>query len=286
MDKIRFGIEFEVCVCDYEADLDVRDDEYIHHLKEKFETKAAELSTDVTFIASPTQLFKHDYTSWLVSLDPTIECSKTQVEIDERHTGFRHLKLDKLCKFHSAEIISPITNYKPRDIQKFFQVYETILFQDNLVYEMNTSQGMHINISHPRQDPLKFLRFWWYFEPVILSFLPKERLDAVTHMARPLRRIFKTMEALEDNAGTYYRDGSSKFSAVSIKKDRFEIRVVDSNLIPQNIFMWLRLLTKLLYVSITEELDTDVEPDMASLFLLYINDKDVETYFRAKARGV
>ena len=285
MDKIRFGIEFEVCVCDYDADLDVRDDEYIHHLKEKFETKAAELSTDVTFIANPTQMFKHDYTSWLVSLDPTIECSKTQAEDNETRTGFRHLKLDRICKFHSAEIISPITKYKPLDIQNFFQVYETILFQDNLVYEMNTSQGMHINISHPRQDPLKFLRFWWYFEPVILSFLPIERLDAVTYMARPLRRIFKTLEALEENAHIYYAEKSSKFSAVSIKKDRFEIRVVDSNLVPENIFMWLKLLCRLLYVSITQELDTEVEPDITSLFLLYINDKDVEAYFKAKARA-
>ena len=198
------------------------------------------------------------------------------------HIGFRKLQLGKSCNFHPTEIISPITKYTKTDVINFFGTYERILFQENFVYEMNDTQGMHINLSHPLaiQNPLLFLRFWWYFEPIILTFLPKQRHEAISVMARPLRKIFKTLEILEYNWQEYYADGISKFSAVAIKKDRIEIRVIDSNLIPNNILMWLKFLTRLLFVSLTKELSLEDEPSFSNLFLTYIREKDLMSHFK------
>jgi len=73
------------------------------------------------------------------------------------------------------------------------------------------NQILHINISHPQQDTLNFLKFWWFFEP---RFLPLERQQKID---KPLRKIFKTFNDIKKS---YYKLSDSKYSSINVKEDR------------------------------------------------------------------
>lgn len=291
MDRTLFGVEFEVCVCDYELPIEedkMEDKEYINYLEAKFDKKLRELGfkKGANVFASSKPHIAHDYSKWLVTIDSSIECPRTQNEIPSSgfiHSAFRGLKEDKVCKFHGSEIVSPVTPFTRHGIMAFFNMFNEVLFQPGFVYETNDSQGMHINISHPDQNNLEFLRFWWFFEDVILSYLPHHRRNNLAIMAMPLRRIFYTLDNLETYWRAYYSNKViSKFSAVSVKENRLEIRVVDSNLIPLHVFSWVRFIVSLLYASITMDLNTSVAPSTDYLFDKYIKNPELKAYFMSK----
>ena len=285
--ETKFGIEFEVCVCDYTLEHKLNQVDFLNYYYSKIQEINSELELNVKVQSDPQpHRVKHVYDSWFLTLDSTIECSTSQNEpLSDGHIAFRPKEhpLAPICHFSGVEIVSPITRYTPSDMFNFFGFYEKVIFHKDFLYETHVSQGMHINISHPNMDNFKFLKLWWYFEPVIMTFLPQSRRENSVAMANPLRKIFKDYGLLIRFWEKYYKYPVSKFSAVSIKPDRIEIRIVDSNLIPLNIAMWVQFLVKLLHYSINIELVIveDQDPTFDELFDDYIKDINVKEYFKS-----
>jgi len=270
----KFGIEFEVCVCDYQLKQKLNKVDFLAYYYRKIQQINSESQLNVTVQSDPQpHRVKHVYDSWFITLDSTIECSTSQKEpLSYGHIAFRPKEhpLEPICYFSSVEIVSPITRYTAHDMVNFFEFYEKVIFHKDFLYETHSSQGMHINISHPSMDNLKFIKLWWYFEPVIITFLPKERRS--TGMAYPLRDLFQDYGVLIRNWERVYKSPVSKFYAVSIKPDRIEIRIVDSNLIPLNVEMWVQFLIQLLNYSINNSMLSPLEgtPTFDDLFDNYI----------------
>ena len=177
------------------------------------------------------------------------------------------------------EIITPIMT-KPED---FENVFENIILDDCFTYESNTSQGIHINISHPQQDTLNFLKFWWFFEPLLIRFLPLERQQKIDKYAKPLRKIFKTFNDIKKSYKKYYKLSDSKYSAINVKEDRLEIRIIDPSINCEFIMNWLKLCILILQSSIIYEIEDIDDFDIKIMFkklFLYIKDNELKKYFK------
>ena len=192
--------------------------------------------------------------------------------------------------FHPIEIITPVFRYTKQDLDRFEKIFNIINDKDEFTYETNKSQGIHINISHPNQDNLKFLKIWWIFEPIILRFIPFERQNCLEKFAKPLRNIFNEFKDIEKNYKDYYSSlAVSKYSAVSIRDDRIEIRIINPSMDINHILNWTKLCCHLLFLSIeydTEEANYNIDINdntIPSLFndLFKYTGKELENYYKS-----
>jgi hypothetical protein len=208
MSITRFGIEIETCVCDLkEGESDDGD-----LFAQKLNTISKEKGINVHFYFNSQPKSVHKYINWLITTDSSINCSSND-NLSSTHKEFFPLNEPNVCNFTSYEIVTPILNYTPKGISDFKDLLEQVLFYKDYLYEVDDSQGLHINISNPSQDKLKFLRFWWYFEPVILDFVPYSR--RFSEYAIPLRRRLSTIDDLEEHWENFYEnrdDGLGKYS--------------------------------------------------------------------------
>ena len=254
---IKFGIEIETC-CKinskkrYDSIYDFAPD-YVKMLSKL--AKKKDISFQFLNVVDEEKIY--DEITWMIDEDITINCNN---EIP-------------------VEIITPIMT-RPEDFENVFQ---NIILDDHFTYESNTSQGIHINISHPKQNVQNILQFWWYFEPLLLRFLPLERQQKIEKYAKPLRKIFKNFNDIERSYKKYYKLTDSKYSAINIKKDRFEIRIIDSSMDSQFIINWLKLCIGILKNSILYEIEDIEDFDIKTMFrklFLYMKDTDLKIYFR------
>jgi hypothetical protein len=123
--------------------------------------------------------------------------------------------------------------------------------------------------------------FWLYFEKVILNFVPYAR--RYSQYATPLLEQIGDIDDLIEEWETFYRspnEGPGKYSAVSVKDNRFEIRIVNADMRPDHIINWVSFLATLLDVSIHEELvmNEDTMGSFEELFD-YINNPVLKAYF-------
>ena len=108
----------------------------------------------------------------------------------------------------SIEVVSRVYNYP--DLDDFLTYMRTCIYNDNVVYEINTSQGLHISIGNSlinsgRHDPRNWVRnlvlLWWKYERDVLALVPKFRIDLdegkSSAFARPLVTRFDSLEELE-----------------------------------------------------------------------------------------
>jgi hypothetical protein len=254
---IKFGIEIETCcTIDDEKKYDSIYDfapEYVEILSELAKKK----KTEFEFLNVVNEDKIYNEITWMIDEDITVNCDN----------GI------------PVEIITPIMT-QPEDFENIFQ---NIILDKKFTYISNDTQGIHINISHPKQDTLNFLKFWWYFEPLFLRFLSLKRQLKIEKYAKPLRKIFENFYDIEKSYEKYYKIADSKYSAVSVKKDRFEIRIIDGSMDCEFIMNWLKLCIGLLNISISKKFKEDkMTDDIKTMFenlFLYIKDKELKEYF-------
>ena len=185
---------------------------------------------------------KNDYTQWAVEQDGSIRCGfkaleekfVTDAQDEDEETSKEILReaaaansglivpkdnprayVDNrmaLCledqNMLSIEVVSRVYNYP--ELVDFSTYMRTCIYNDNVVYELNTSQGLHISIGNSLinsggYDPRNWVRnlvlLWWKYEQDVLALVPKFRIDLdegkYSAFARPLVDRFKTIEDLE-----------------------------------------------------------------------------------------
>lgn len=189
---------------------------------------------------------KNDYTQWAVERDGSIRCGFEQVEekyatdtLGEDYEPDMELSEETmeeaaansglivqkknprayidhemdLCledeHMLSIEVVSRVYDYP--DLNDFLTYMKTCIYNDNVVYELNTSQGLHISIGNSlinsgRHDPRSWVRnlvlIWWKYEKDVLALVPKFRIDLdegrYSTFARPLVTRFDSLEQLEE----------------------------------------------------------------------------------------
>ena len=278
MSETKFGIEIETCVCDFGVPIDP--DKNISYV-EKLNAVSRENGIDVRFYFDSQPKAIHAYKDWLITTDSSIRCS-SRYSNSYSHKEFYPLNTPAVCDFRSYEIVTPILNYTPAGISNLRDILEKVLFYKDFLYEIDDSQGLHINISNPEQDKLKFLMFWLYFEQVILNFVPYAR--RYSEYAKPLLQQIGDIDDLIEEWETFYNspnEGPGKYSAVSVKDNRFEIRIVNADMRPDHMINWVSFLATLLDVSIHQELAMNEDDQMGSFEELfnYINNPVLKAYF-------
>ena len=185
---------------------------------------------------------KNDYTQWAVEQDGSIRCGFEALEEkfvndaqdEDEETSKEILReaaaansglivpkdnprdyVDNrmaLCledqNMLSIEVVSRVYNY-PK-LGDFLTYMRTCIYNDNVVYELNTSQGLHISIGNSLinsggYDPRNWVRnlvlLWWKYERDVLALVPKFRIDLdegkYSAFARPLVTRFDSLEELE-----------------------------------------------------------------------------------------
>lgn len=190
---------------------------------------------------------KNDYTQWAVEHDGSIRCgfeavkekfvtdaqggdyeSDEDEEISEeileeaeansglivpRDTSRAYVDREMdLClkdqNMLSIEVVSRVYDYP--DLDDFLTYMRTCIYNDKVVYELNTSQGLHISIGNilfntkgynPRNWVRNLVLLWWKYEQDVLALVPKFRMDLdegrYSTFARPLVTRFDSLEELE-----------------------------------------------------------------------------------------
>lgn len=270
MELACFGIEFETCVCDTSSqEQPITLDGYTDELQRL----SGEATTVFNHSYDPSVV---NYNVWTVTVDYSVHC--------ETEDSVLKAKLEKEkyehCKFTSIELVSPKTSYSKEGYSKFVNTLENVVLDKRFVYDVNRSQGMHINVSHPDQDKLKTLLAWWYFEPVLLSFVPANR--RISRFAVALREHFSTVTKLEAEWEDFYEECEeppAKYTTLCVKPNRFEFRLVPASMQSDHILAWLGLCVRFVFASIVKprDFDFDSTPTADMLFDFLSFDGGVDT---------
>jgi hypothetical protein len=235
------------------------------------------------------------YTTWIISEDSSIVCPGGEKTLDA-DDDFKEVARDqfscilrgsktspKNCEnitFHPVEIVSPkLTGNKGLELLAY--TFYAFLYTDNVVYSVNDSQGLHINISYPNMDTEKFIKLWTIFEPVILNCVPEHR------------RNNEYCKALSEMDNPYYNSCSDKYVSVRTHGEgglrRLEVRLQQGSMDFFEIYFWLLFCIYILILSKT--LQTIPEKiDIYTLLLLLEDDglqrMIIERYNRYKDKSL
>ena len=267
-----FGIEFETCVCNNTGKINSPTD-FVEMLQRRTDQKG------VVFRYQEDPRIDIDYTKWSVTYDGSVECDAVN-----KISYLQGEKTNEPCtkKNIALELVTPIYNYS-LDYGVFEYVVNKTLFSDEFVYESNPSQGMHINVSYLGHDynPLKVLEMWWYFEPLIMKFIPLHR--RYSRFAKPLRGIFPTIEDLRQTETTFYANPDkprAKYTALCKKSDRFEFRLVPASMSIEHIMCWLGFCVRFVVSSCDFEIPDDKDSGTFEELFSLIRNKNIKSYFR------
>jgi len=167
IDTMKFGIELETCVHILDGEDTI--ESYINCLQSK--------SENVEWTSDSEKFTNYD--TWILMEDGSIDCNKE---------GPCVVKNDLYCeglKFFPVEIVTPIL-IGILGIKVFTYVYYGFLLSDNFVYRVNSSQGLHINLSHPKVNDKQFVEMWKCVEPALFESLSPTRKNTSWDYARPV----------------------------------------------------------------------------------------------------
>jgi hypothetical protein len=255
--KTFFGIEIETCVHMLEEG-DHRDPEkalakYYRCLVKKSRGMGIKWETDPEALEDA-DFEPTSYDSWRIQPDLSVGCSiKTDQEEDTTCIHRLHKKRLKYCRkydFFPVEIITPKLSV-PRGFDEFITVWFGLIMGENFVYTSNTTQGLHINISHKKINSLrsieKFVGWWKTFEPIVLQILPQYRRVEGTSYAVPLThdsvQHTPTMELLTDPRSKHFainlQNVPSRVSdSTQPNKTRLEVRIYQGSMDIYEIYYW------------------------------------------------
>lgn len=187
-----------------------------------------------------------DYSRWTITKDQSILCGikelneglrkmkKSSVYYEEFKDDFKKdigiivpnnntdyiKKFKDICEknMFSLEIISK--KYLYNDLDKFLNTLDNCIFHEDVVYEVNTSQGLHISIGNElikNLDDEKIIKWlsnlinlWYKFEKQIFDLIPVFRHN--NRFAKPINSIFKNITELNKiNKINKYNKKSNKY---------------------------------------------------------------------------
>lgn len=299
--EILFGIELETCFCadsgtirdNHMAPNPYRNAAYQLYTSRLIEI-AKEKGVDVVIRYQNDPKKDIDYTSWSVTKDDSIRCSFRGDFGDEQFYKLpTHPRADKYfkqgishakrCAYYttSVEIVTPIYKYDiDGDYATFISVLEKVIFAPEFTYTSNISQGMHVNISHPKQNFLKTLEMWWYFEDVIMLATPVGHRG--TYYVRLLRNIFPNIESLREGYDTFYANPEvppAKYTSLCKKSNRFEFRMVPAAMSFEHIAAWVGFCARFVATSVVFEKPDDKDSGNFDELFSYIDSEDIKQYF-------
>lgn len=195
-----------------------------------------------------------EYKNWVVTSDPTVYCKNT-IMIEEEKYSIKQNSMSLIIpeiEFYPVEIVSPILNMTTEETNSgqgflnLYMIYFGWLMDKNIVYTVNDTQGLHINLSH-QTIPMskytnKFLKLIYIIEPILINMIPEERRYMIDDEER-LR--YKSFESIDINSL------KGKHPIIKIHKNRFEVRVFDGTMIYQEIYYTTMFSILLIGASIT-----------------------------------
>lgn len=306
--ELKFGIEFETCVCENlevkpkykyvnsNADEEIlKMQEYIQLLNQFAETKLGlqdkfkyRSGDDIDQI-SDEELYK----TYFAIFDASITCPTSLDEQTQRTFKKTDAFTAENCKFTAVELVTPIISNTPESIGEFVHILDEVILHENFLYESNSTQGLHINVSHPDmitpEGKRKLIQMWWVFEPLILLCVPAARRN--NFYAKPLRERAQTFDSAFN---VIDEDGSSeKYRAIHFHPNRVEFRLTDASMDREHILMWLQFYLKFVYAAIFtpvyEEFFDKKNQRMnlfEALFTYFIKDKAVEGFIKEKILSI
>jgi len=317
LNNVSFGVELETCVLDTKLRNFIEDENFEEYFAKIYNKIYNDINKDYQSASFDPERFIYpeddnlDYTKYNIVSDYSVSCSD---DFDDKsfspHLFFINenkkierptCKISKNNMFYAIEIVSPVITYDELFLS-FASEFQDVILHKRFIYETNMSQGLHINISHPRQNKLKFLQCWWYFEPLIVSIVPIYRHNSP--FARFLRLgdnpVFRTFEDINDWRMSYSQDKDNiplndlerlnamvvreqdiKYRAVGVKDNRFEIRVINANMDFEHIVTWIEFLAKFLVISISIDTSQFRNKNKTKYMLrkelenIFGNDKDI-----------
>ena len=156
---ISFGIEFETCFHVMEKTYKDSDDALMGYFKifnknlskirSTYDEKGSQFHA---FLSLDSSYRPEQYDNWIILPDDSVMCSSTG-DKESDNECYKNGKVVGLVDcpdvdFFRLEIVTPKLKYKQKRILKI--VWENAVMAQKTVYTSNDSQGLHINISHPK----------------------------------------------------------------------------------------------------------------------------------------
>jgi hypothetical protein len=189
-DEITFGIEIETCYHMFDIDNDLS----ISKAQKIFMTKMNEITDNLVenkiIEKEPYYTWVIDkgdetYDKWIVDMDGSVLCGKSK---DSKCYIEKKIKPGAECMkltFYPIEIITPKLQGS-KGLEIFSNVFSRWIFSDNIAYITNYSQGIHINLSHPKMVFSNFIRLWQSIESILFHTLPIYRKTMSKSFFQPI----------------------------------------------------------------------------------------------------
>jgi hypothetical protein len=237
LDSVSFGIELETCfhIIDNTFKSQIRSREQFYEcMKNKSDNQ-------VSWIKGNSKE-QQEYKSWIVTEDESVACNTNYGTSCIIQGSRSPLEKCRKLTFHPVEIVSPILTGN-KGLELFAYAFYAFLYTNNIIYSVNKSQGLHINMSHPNMDTEKFIKLWVAFEPVISNCVPESRRK--NPYCKPLGKS-------ED---PYKLSCNQKYVSVRThgegKLKRLEVRLQEGSMDFFEIYFWLLFCIYILILSMT-----------------------------------
>jgi len=193
-----------------------------------------------------------EYKKWVVTSDPTVFCKNSNLADETYSIQKQQISTDiPEIEFYPVEIVSPILNMSTTETEagEGFLVISLIYFgwliDNNLVYTINNTQGLHINLSHTSINMVdysqKFIKILYIIEPILLNMIPEDRRDMIDDYKKLRYKPFDKLDL---------QSLSEKNPIVKIHTNRIELRLFDGTMIYDEIYYTTMLSILLLGASI------------------------------------
>lgn len=273
IEDIIFGIEIETCF--HILNTDLKEEESLKYLYNYFITKEGGIEWEFT---GDEHSVKYD--KWIIMEDSSINCSSKDKKINDRLCIISGSKapMEKCdnMTFFPVEIVSPkltigkIPGRSSKGLEELYYVFYKYIYSKDIIYTVNKSQGLHINMSHPLMDKRKFLYWWVVYENIILKLLPLHRRKNIAEYSEPITGYKNEM---------LYQTLNYKFVSVRTHKDRFEVRIGEGSISFFDIYYWLMFCLIFLYRTI----ETSLEPHTE--YLKAFDPTESKEYFEDKPKA-
>lgn len=247
---ILFGIEIETCYhnIDKTPDKKLNDDNKYkqslidnkNFIFECFSNKSKNYKNPLVnwIYCRPNDKNCEEYKNWVITSDPTVFCKNTNI-VEEKYSikqNSMSLNIPDI-EFYPIELVSPILNMSTQispageGFLILYMIYFGWLMDKKLVYTVNDTQGLHINLSHKntpmKQYMSKFLKLIYIMEPILINMIPDDRrfmLDPEEYLR------YTSFENIDLQALT------EKNPIIKIHKNRLEFRIFDGTMVYHEIY--------------------------------------------------
>ena len=189
IDNSFFGIEIETCfsMLDSNVELDYEKEllEYYYRIS-KCSKNLPQGNQYSIAVNLDSEFTPSNYDHWLLMPDASLSCSTLDPE-DDYQCISKNVTIKKCGKynFYPIEIITP--KLSGRDGMSIIDnIWKECIMSEQFIYTSNTTQGLHVNISHPDMNTRNFIDWWMILEDEIISHLPDYRQTEIMNFAVPL----------------------------------------------------------------------------------------------------